>query len=255
MQYEADCPNGHRLRVTEAHFNQQIECPTCNTSFTVPDLSTQAPEEVPEIDTGNPSRRGGFSVGAFNTQAFAAMAGRPMLAVGLILVLLSRGCDSIGNRGVGRAQAKAQKVQTEFQDNWEADRTELENQIKTIQDKEEPAPEDSKNIADLRKQLSDLTTDQQKARQKLEQGKWRDMGIVARDAAVNNRINGYWREIFFVFATVILAVGLLAVSWVAEGTERMVCLIMLAILTFSIYIGGAAWINSPAAGIGLGVLN
>ena len=72
---------------------------------------------------------------------------------------------------------------------------------------------------------------------------------------MNNRINGYWREIFFVFATVILAVGLLAVSWVAEGTERMVCLIMLAILTFSIYIGGAAWINSPAAGIGLGVLN
>ena len=256
MQYEADCPNGHRLRVTEAHFNQQIQCPTCNTSFTVPDLSKQAPDEAPKIDTGGGPRRGGFSAGAFDPKVFAGIVGRPMLAVGLILVLLSRGCDSVGNRGVGRAKAKAQKVRTEFKDEWDAERTVLENKIKAIEDKEEAAPEDSKEIAKIREQLTNLTGDQQKARQKLEEGKWRDLDIDARDAAVDNRINGYWREIFFVFATVVLAVGLLAVSWVAEGTERMVCLIMLAILTFSIYIGGVAWISTPeVGGIGPSVLN
>ncbi|NQU25025.1 MAG: hypothetical protein HQ567_27380 [Candidatus Nealsonbacteria bacterium] len=253
MQYEADCPNGHRLRVTEAHFNQQIQCPTCNTSFTVPDLSNQAPDEAPKIDTGAAPRRGGFSMGAFDSKSLAGMVGRPMLAVGLILVLLSRGCDSIGNRGVGRAQAIASKVRTEFKDGCDSDRTKLDNQIKAIQDKDEPTSEDSKNIAKLREDLSNLTGEQQKAQQKLEEGKWRDLDIDARDAAVDNRISGYWREVFFVFSTVILAIGLLAVSWIAEGTERMVCLIMLAILTFSIYIGGIAWISTP--GVGPGMLN
>lgn len=247
MQYEADCPNGHRLRVTEAHFNQQIQCPTCNTSFTVPDLSNQATNEAPKIDTGAAPRRAGLSMGAFDAKSFAGLVGRPMLAIGLILVLLSRGCDSIGNRGVGRAQAIAQKVRTEFQDDWDTTRTEVENAIKEIQDNDEPTPEDSEALTENQKKLANLNKDQQKARQKLERDDWRQLDIDARDAAVDNRISGYWREVFFVFATVILAIGLLVVSWIAEGTERMVCLIMLAILTFSVYIGGIAWINVPGA--------
>ena len=86
---------------------------------------------------------------------------------------------------------------------------------------------------------------EQKAQKNLEAGAWRKLGIAARDAAANNQMNAYWREIFFVFATLILAVGLLAVSWTAQGAERWVCLIMLTILTFSIYIVGMAWTGIP----------
>ena len=51
----------------------------------------------------------------------------------------------------------------------------------------------------------------------------------------------YWREWVFVLSAIVLTIGLLAVSAIAEGAERLVCLIMLAIITFSIFIGGVAW--------------
>ena len=169
-----------------------------------------------------------------------------MLAIGLILVLFSRGCDSIGKRAVSRAQGKAQMARSTFQDEWEESQMEIERKIEALQSKEEPSPEDSKLITEYRKDLSNLREDQQKAQKALERGTWRDLDIAARDAAASNQIGAYWREVFFVFATLILATGLLAVSWTAQGAERWVCLIMLAILTFSIYIAGAAWAGPPA---------
>ena len=46
----------------------------------------------------------------------------------------------------------------------------------------------------------------------------------------------------FVFGTIVLSFGLLIVSWTAQGAERWICLIMLAIITFSLYVGGIAWV-------------
>ena len=61
----------------------------------------------------------------------------------------------------------------------------------------------------------------------------------------DHKINGYWRELFFVFAAIVLSLGLLVVSWGAEGAERWVTLMMLAIITFSLFVGGLAWIAIP----------
>jgi hypothetical protein len=121
----------------------------------------------------------------------------------------------------------------------------FERRIAAIQDKEKPSPEDPQLLADLRKSLADLQTARQKAQKVFEEGTLRDANIAARDALANNGINAYWREIFFVFATLVLAAGLLAVSWTAQGAERWVCLIMLAIITFSVYVIGIAWTPLP----------
>jgi hypothetical protein len=43
---------------------------------------------------------------------------------------------------------------------------------------------------------------------------------------------------------VILVVGLLTVGFGGEKHERLICLIMIAIITFSVYVGGLAWINT-----------
>lgn len=47
--------------------------------------------------------------------------GQPMLILGLLLVLTSRGCDAVGNRGVGRLEAKAERASKKAQDDDEGD--------------------------------------------------------------------------------------------------------------------------------------
>jgi hypothetical protein len=54
----------------------------------------------------------------------------------------------------------------------------------------------------------------------------------------------------FVVGVVVLVLGLVSTSSVAQGAERWVCLIMLAILTFSIFIYNAGvWSGSRGGGL------
>ena len=250
MDYEISCPKGHRVCVTEAHFGREIKCPTCGSPFVVPDLNKKeegawvTAADLPNVDTSAPTHRRGFPAG-LDMNTFSLMAGRPMMAIGLILVLMSRGCDSLGKRSVASIEARNSMVRNTFDDEWVEKQLSIRKQIDTIDDKEEKTPEDSERRSELRKSLAELSEDQAEARRLKEQGQWRDLAIKARDASDNNKIGAYWRELFFVCATLVLAVGLLAVSWTADGAERWVCLIMLTILTFSIYIGGVAWIGLP----------
>lgn len=255
MVYETVCPKGHALQVTEAHFGEQVNCPTCGEPFVVPDLSDE------ESSAGAQGAPSGFSAGSESSvmrklTAFSHAGGRPMLAVGLLLVLISRGCDTIGSRSVDRTKTKAEIAENEFNDEWEGKRAgtrlaivDLQKRQEAERKKEESDFESIKRQSDeitaLQEKLSKSRENQQKALELFELGTWRELKIAARDADANNRINAYWRAVFFVFATIVLALGLLAVSWTAEGAERWVCLIMLAIITFSIYIVGTAWTGLP----------
>ena len=72
------------------------------------------------------------------------------------------------------------------------------------------------------------------------------MATAARNAEGNNTLWAFWRETAFVLGTVLLAVGLVAVGFSRTGPERWVCLVMLAIIVFSLYVGGIAWLGSMA---------
>ena len=39
-------------------------------------------------------------------------------------------------------------------------------------------------------------------------GEWRELKIAARTASSDHKINGYWRKLFFVFASIVLSLGL-----------------------------------------------
>ena len=91
------------------------------------------------------------------------------------------------------------------------------------------------------KDLTELPAIQEREKKKAEAGPWRTLESNARSAMTSYQIDGYWRQIFFVFASIVLASGLLVVGWSAEGAERWISLVMLAIITFSVYIGGLAW--------------
>ena len=60
----------------------------------------------------------------------------------------------------------------------------------------------------------------------------------------------YWHEWLFIIGSVVLALGLLTVAFTGKGPEQWISYIMIAIITFSIYVGGTAWIESTISSFG-----
>lgn len=178
--------------------------------------------------------------------SFAQKFGVPLLMVGIVLVVFARGLDSLGNRGVARLTAKSAAAEDQFADSWEAKSLALQSKVDEIRELEEPTEADDKRLEVLLEQQADLAEQRADAREELENNTWRRLKIAARDAERNNAMWAYWREWLFVLGSILLTCGLLGVGFHGSGAERMVCLIMLAIITFSLYVGGFAWSGSFA---------
>ena len=133
--------------------------------------------------------------------ARSLLVGKVLLIVALTMVVFSRGCDSVGNRGVVRSQAKVQLARSD-----DASR---------------------ERVDELRE--------------------------AASKTATKNLIWAYWREWVFVIGSMALVIGLILVAFLGTGPERIVCFVMLGIITFSIYIGGMAWVSSMLNSIAGGV--
>jgi hypothetical protein len=132
--------------------------------------------------------------------------GKPLLFVGLVLVLFGRGCDAISMRSVGRTNALYETAK-------------LDDEKKRAESKEKSSKDEDN------KELKQLYETAQRA--SLEHSKW-----------------AYWYVWIFVFGTLLLMIGLLLVAFFGQGPERWVAYIIIAIVSFSIYVGGAAWIES-----------
>ncbi|MCC7193744.1 MAG: hypothetical protein IT444_13290 [Phycisphaeraceae bacterium] len=166
------------------------------------------------------------------------------ILVGLVLVILARGCDSIGGRNVARLQAKYRLATTDFDEKWDSEERDVTRKIDAMMSSTEPGQVDPKLLDELRKQQSTLATDRSRERRSLESGKWAEMRHDADTAAARNNASAYWRECFFVIGAVILAVGLVVMSVTTPGPERWVALVMLAIIVFSIFVVGSPWLSS-----------
>jgi len=283
MAYEAECPKGHRLQVTEAHFNQQVNCPTCGESFLVPDLGAKQPAGNPHANTAALSSPAPLPPAGSAGRPFSLLVGRPMLAVGLLLVLVSRGCHAVGSRAVESAEQKKELALLRFNNELKEARLEIEERISEIDDKQRwresqedrlieqsRRAEDPSERAKVEKELEDLQEDwkddqQTEGEQRVElqrqleelkdkqriservftNGEYRKLDAAAKEAFAKKSIRAYWWEMLFLVSSLIFALGLLMVSWSAQGAERLVCLIMLAIIALSLYSIGIAWTPVP----------
>jgi hypothetical protein len=189
-----------------------------------------------------------------------------LLATGIVLAITARGCDGLGNRNVARLNAKYASATDRFEDEWEAKALVIQGEILRLREvkKELLAPSDDgtprsaeqlqanreesqkidEEIKTNTETLADLDEEKAKAERALRDGKWRQMRIAAREVDRSNAMWAYWRELLFVFGSIVLTLGLLLTSLHGEGAERWVSLMMLAIITFSIYVGGVAWVSS-----------
>ena len=138
--------------------------------------------------------------------------GSIVLLAGLVIVLFSRGCDSINIRDINAAAANVEALRIE-----------------------EPGDDET---ADDRKKKQDKIKSASKS---------------VENKRINTRRMGKWLEVLFVLGTVCLSTGLLITGLTAEGAGRWIAMVMLAIIVFSVYIGGTAWMASiqsllPAVG-------
>lgn len=193
-----------------------------------------------------------------------------LLILGIVFVLTARGCDGLGTRNVSRIKANAELVKSQFEDEWDAKAQEIQNEItaqtelrtKKVERKDEASrngePYSTEQLQDHNDELdqiddvveikngevAELQEKRAKAKKKLEIGLWRDLDNASKNASYHNDMNAYWYQILFVFGSQLLTIGLLIMGFHGHGPERWICLIMLAIITFSLYVGGAAWISS-----------
>ena len=151
-----------------------------------------------------------------------------LLLCGMTLVVFSRGCDVVNKRQTARLAAVLELEKAEFRDEYEAKVTDAQNKLEG---------------GDLRDKLEKLETEHDKASEgkKL---KWRDMEIDARDARRHANAWAYWLEWLFLFGTLALCFGLVALALHGLGAQRWVALAILGIIIFSIYVGGMAWVST-----------
>ncbi|MCA9120027.1 MAG: DUF4339 domain-containing protein [Planctomycetaceae bacterium] len=167
--------------------------------------------------------------------------GRGLVVFGVLIVLMSRGCDSLGVRKVARLQALAEIAESDFQRTWDRDKSLLEDELKSLRDRSNLNNVEQQRLNNLPEQISKLDREKQEEQGTLRRGKWASYQIAAEDAGTNNRAWGYWRQIGFLFGTMTLAVGLLFVTPTTEGPERWICLVMLTVILYSVYASNSVW--------------
>ncbi|MCH8924187.1 MAG: DUF4339 domain-containing protein [Planctomycetes bacterium] len=154
----------------------------------------------------------------------------PALVFGLLLAMMSRGCDQLSSRDIQAADAKAKLAAQKFNSQWTRKRQALE-------DDRDAAREDgaSERVTEISKKLVDLSKDRREKEKMLKRGEWKDLQDAADAAQYHHAIGGYWREMFFRFGTIMLAFGLLGVGLTGKGADRWVCLVILVIIIMNLY--------------------
>ncbi len=239
MPYETTCPKGHRLQVSDSHLGQRIQCPACNESFVVPNGGRAAGAASPNLGGKSPA-----PWASADLARLSRWAGRPLVAVGLLLALLSKGCEEINRHAATRATVLANAAPEQFDEDQQFREQVVQNEIDGLAARDVKPDErraDERKKDELRKQLRELQSTAAKDRRDKQAGDWHELNVAARIARRTYALNSYWHELFFLFAAGVLVLGLLIVSWGAESAERWIGLVMLAAVLYSIFAGGVAW--------------
>lgn len=166
--------------------------------------------------------------------------GRPLLFGGLFLIMLTRGCDSLAERYAASLAASAEVVEQQFNDAWAAKRAPLEAQRDALLANAERTLDDNIRLENIETQLSALDAERQKE-SAAKQADWNALRTSARDSEASTRQWAFWRQLVFLPAALVFVTGLILVGSHAEGPERWLSLVMLAIVVYSLLVGGAAW--------------
>lgn len=171
--------------------------------------------------------------------------GRGLIVFGVLVVLMARGCDSLGTRKVARLKAISESAEVEFQRDWERQKSRLEDEQLTLNENPTPSDVDQQRRLSLPQEIAALDQAKRTEQRSLRRGRWHNYQLAAETAGNDNAIWSYWRRLGFLFGTMVLAVGLLGVTPTTEGPERWICLVMLTVILYSVYASGSVWDGGP----------
>lgn len=238
------CPScGKAHQAADSLLGQRVRCTECNHVFVVeaegaPAAGSNALTESDTDASSSPAKPPKSALQALRNESARAAGfvnsanllrvGRVLLLGGLALAVLARGLETITVRGADRLRAKAALEPAEFDEAW-ADR--LESATKDLR---EP---------DRGKQRKELAEKRDAERAELSETDWRDLKRDAEHAVDRGRIRIYWLEWTFLVGALALTTGLIAVASLGAGPERIICLVIIGVLTFSLFVGGTAWLT------------
>ena len=167
---------------------------------------------------------------------YAAFLGQPLLLVGLLFLLLSRGCDRLGERHVARAQTQAKQAESAFQDEWDRQKQPILQELDDLQSISDRSAEQNLRRDLLAEQLQRLNESKQAELNRLRGGRLRELNTAAREAEVTQVLGSFWREGIFWLGACLFSLALLIVGFSAAGPERWMALVMLAVIVFSLFV-------------------
>lgn len=214
----------------------------------LPELYGEQPVAPPPIPTA--ARRGGgvdLPAALHFLGSDLLHACRPLgiwlLVGGFLLVIAAKGCDAIGQRYAERIKSKAVLARGEFAYDYDSRQARLEIEREEINDKAEISERDQKRLETIDEALADLREERDKKQSQLSRTTWQRLRHAA-DTADASRVQwALWHTVAFVLGSLVLTVGLLIVGLTGQGAQSWLCLGILAIITFSIFVGGVAWIG------------
>jgi hypothetical protein len=200
--------------------------------------------ERPLVPPPPPARaRSRLSLGALrglgvNPFSLAGPVGPWLLLLGFLWVIAAKGCDAVGNRQVARAQARSSQATADFNHDYESRKLRLETQRDEISDKPTLTDNDRERLNGIDEDLAELDEETESDRRRLTRTTWRDLQHSADTAQANQQMWSYWHAIGFVIGSIVLTVGLIVTGITGDIALRWLSLAMLAIIAFSLFIGG-----------------
>ena len=211
---------------------------------------SERPVAPPPIPT-SPQRRSGADINLagtlnrfdFDLLKLAKPFGQVLLVAGFLMVIGFKGCDAVSQRYAERVKAQSTLATREFNYEYEQRQARLELERDEINAKSELSEYDQSRLESIDESLVELQENRDKEQSRLRRTTWQRLQHAADTADANRQ---QWALMFtmgFVFGTMLLTVGLLIVGLTGEGAKGWICLGILGIIAFSLYVGGAAWIG------------
>ena len=179
---------------------------------------------------------------ASNTEKLVRPIGHLSLTVGLLTVLLARGCDTLSAHHAARLEAIIKSNVEQFDEDGLSRRQSLEQRRSELQSRTNSSPAAQQQLNEVNSRLDQLKGVIANERRQLEEGLWGQQRSAADRAKTNHLLWGFWREAAFLLGTVVLVIGLLAVAVSGDVPEKWLCLGMLGAIIFSVYLGNAVFL-------------
>jgi len=165
---------------------------------------------------------------------------RVVFVVGLLMALLSRGCDTLSDRNVARYEALSESARKEFKNKWDSEESRDELEHKKLLANSNRTNNENIRLQALNKEAKRLKAARAQQEQTLK-GKWILNDQAAVRASADDRIWGYWRLATLLFATILLTLGLLGVAYTSDGPEQWISFVMLVVIFYSLYASDSVW--------------